>query len=284
MKQLLGLALTIASTLALTGPADAADADALATHQIAPVILDGEDGAGATLGLEYTLRNKKVLRNFDGGGDPNDLGSAADVRLGDLRLSYDAGGTIAAAEDRNPANLLHALVDLQFLGSWPKFGSASGGVFFKYETDQGFEDQQSQYGLRLTYVKLKIFRDLDWLAIDVNRGQIDPEGDEGRAAALGTSDLTRYYRTNIEVIYQLPIEGKLPLIGAAITSLELNYRYFRESGAPDAVRAANLDTFSMRKIRLNLVHDLFIAYADGRLPFDLKDDKFVELGLTYEIE
>jgi hypothetical protein len=287
----IGFAISFAVVFAASIPAYAQEtdsADVLEIFDISPVVLDARDGEGSTIGLDFNFRSRKVLKNFDAEDAPPAEGEAAvidvDASLGDLSLAYVIAGTAAADEERNPKDFLNALVDLQFLRSGPKWGSASGGAFVKYEADQSFDDQQSVYGLRLTYGKRNALRRNDFLAIDLNRGQVDPDGDTARETALGTSALSKYYRTEAELLYMLPLDEVIPFLGKAVRGFEFNYRYFRESGAPAAVKTAGLDSYFLRTFRLNLPRDLFIAYSSGKLPFDLKDDDFFELGLTYQLE
>ena len=76
----------------------------------------------------------------------------------------------------------------------------------------------------------------------------------------------------------------IPLLDKTVEGFEFNYRYFKESSAPGAVKAAGLDTFFLRTFRLNLAKEFFIAYSSGKLPFDVKNDDFFELGLSYKLQ
>jgi hypothetical protein len=262
-----------------------AEADPRDKLEISPVILEAQDGQGSTIGLDFSLRGKKVLRQFD--SNPPETGTlegAEDVVLGDVRLTFDLSGTATADEERNPKDFLNAALDLQFSRSAPKWGGASGGAFFKYETDQSFDNEQSVYGLRVTYGKRHALRRNDFIALDLNRGQVDPATDKARGTVLGTTNLEKYYRTQAELLYMFPLKEVIPILGNAVEGFEFNYRYFRESDAPAALKAAGLNSFFLRTFRLKLAKQLFVAYSNGKLPFDLKDDDFFELGLSYKLE
>jgi hypothetical protein len=260
----------------------AQESDARETFEISPVILDVQDGQGSTIGLEFTFRDKKVLREYLPKEEPGEpVNPDAPIRY--VSLAYDVSGTAAADEERNPKNFVNGTVDMQYLWSGAKTGALSGGAFLKYEADQSFDDQQSVYGLRVTYGKRNLIRTNDFIGIDLNRGQVDPSGDKSREAALGTTTLSKYYRNELELLYMFPLSEVLPFLNKAVEGFEFNYRYFHEGGAPAAVEAAGLDSFFLKTVRLRLPKQLFIAYSSGKLPFDLEDDEFFELGFSYKL-
>lgn len=250
---------------------------------LAPVLLDSQDGDGAALGLEFDVSGTRRFMKSD--EDTNADSFNPEVSFSGLALSYNLSGTVAADEDRNPKNFIDGLIDFHYFSSNPgALGDITGGGFLKYETDQSFDNQQYVYGLSATYGKRNILRANDFFGVDVRRGRVDPSEDEARQAVLGTTSLEPYYRNEIEVLYTIPIQEVIPLIDRMVEGFEFNYRYYKESGAPAAVKAAGLDSFFLRTFRLNLKHDLFIAYSSGKLPFDLKDDDFFQLGFSYKLE
>jgi hypothetical protein len=241
-----------------------------------PAVIDTSDGTGSTLGLEFQGSGTLISRSLDS----NDAGSNAidtTATLGDLALNYSTSGTITADKNRNPKDFLDALLDASYESS-RTFGSLSGGVFYKFETDQSFANKQSVYGLRATYVKLGIFQQTDWVGLDVNYGRVDPTGDADRAAALGTTPLAQYNRADFELEYLYNVGGKL------IQTLEVNYRYFLEQAPPAQIEAAGLDKHHLVTARVGLPKDLFVAYSTGKLPFDKRNDKAFELGFSYKLQ
>lgn len=274
--------LTITGTATAAEPAEeAAAAETAAASDsdillLSPVLIDTQDDQGATLGLEFLAKGTLLSRDFSSNdtGDEFDL----DAQLGDLQLEYQARGTLAVDRERNPKDFIDAMLSLNYYFQ-KDFGTFSGGALLRYETDQDFDDKQSVYGIRVTYGKMHVPFKNDVFAVDVSRGQIDPTDDAGRAAALGTTSLNRYYRTDLEVLYIHTLNWK-----NLVQSIEFNYRYFRESSPPGAIEAAGLDRHQLITYRIGLPKDLFIAYSKGKLPFDRRDDRIFEIGLSYKLQ
>jgi len=273
------IAFAVAASMALPCAASAP------VENISPILLDTQDGEGTTLGLEFEFSGG---RHFTKSNEDPNAATFEDIdklRYSGLAATYKVSGTVAADEDRNPKDFINALIDLQYKSSNPDaLGTITGGAFLKFESDQSFEDQQLVYGIGVTYGKLAIFGDLDFFGIDLRRGQVDPKEDESRQAVLGTTSLEKYYRNELEILYMFPIKESIPVIGKMVESFEFNYRYYQESGAPDVIESAKLDRFFLRTFRLNLEHDLFLAYSNGKLPFDVKEDDFFTLGFSYNLE
>jgi hypothetical protein len=258
------------------GEGGAASTSGDAVLELSPVLIDTQDGAGATLGLEFLARGALVSWDLstEDTGDDFDL----EARLGDLRLEYEAQGAVTADSERNPKNLLDGTLNLSYYFQ-QSFGTFAGGGFVRYETDQSFDDKQSVYGVAVTYGKVNAPFKNDVFAVDVRRGQIDPTDDAERAAALGSTSLDKYYRTDLEVLYIHTLGWK-----DLVRSIEFNYRYFRESSPAASLEAAGLDRFRLITYRLGLPQDLFIAYSTGTLPFDRQSDRIFEVGLTYKLQ
>lgn len=241
-----------------------------------PTILDAKNGAGGTVGIEYSFKGELLSKNFSSQDTGNSID--ADATLGSAVIDYSGSGTVAASKERNPKNFLEFLLDAKGKYSVPRLGTLLGGLFTKYETDQSFDNRQAVYGLGATYGKFAAFGANDFIAVDANYGRVDPKEDAERKAALGTDTLDPYYRWNLEFLYMYPLKWK------AVSTIELNYRYFRENGAPEAIKAANLDKFQLGSIRIGLQNDLFIAYSAGKLPFDRKNDNIFQIGFSYKLD
>jgi hypothetical protein len=229
---------------------------------ISPVMLDSNNSTGATLGVEWLIKGKVVSNNLSGSS----------------KETKDTFDDVAAAdEERNPKNFLEVLLDAKWLYSAPA-GAVSGGLFGKYEADQSLDNKQYVYGVRLTVARLGLAHKnrMDFIALDVNLGQVDPSKDEARQAALGTANLDRYYRWDVEFLYMYPIAAR------GLETLEYNYRYFRETNPPLPVEQAGLDRNKLSTFRLGFRNDLFVAYSTGKLPFDRQSDKIYEVGWSYK--
>jgi len=242
---------------------------------INPTVLDAKDSTGGTVGIEYNFKGELLSKKFASQDTENSID--ADATLGLAVVGYSGRGTVAASKERNPKNFLEFLLDAKGKYSVPRFGTFLGGLFTKYETDQSFDNRQGVYGLGATYGKFAAFGANDFIALDANYGRVDPKEDAERKAALGTDNLDLYYRWEVEFLYMYPVKWK------AVNAIELNYRYFRENGAPQAIKAASLDKFQVGTIRIGLQNDLFIAYSAGKLPFDRKNDNIVQIGFSYRL-
>lgn len=243
---------------------------------VKPVLLDSDGGTGSTLGVEYKLKGVLWSTSFDtnDAGEPDlNLG----VGVGGAKIAYDAGGTIAASADRNPKDFLDALISLSATYFRGDLGAGAVGAFVKVESDQKFDNTQFAWGARATGLKQNILNRHDYLGLDLNYGQVDPGDDKDRKAALGVTSLKAYNRIDFEALYHYETGWRL------VETIELNYRYFDEQNAPAAIRAAKLDKHHLATVRLGLPQGLFVAYSEGKLPFDRKKDQIFEIGLSYKL-
>ena len=256
--------------------AESNSANAGDIFQLRPVVIDTQDGTGATLGLEFLAKGAIISKDFS----TDDTGDefVTDSTLGDLQLEYEARGTVAVDRDRNPKDFIAALLKLNYYFQ-KDFGTFSGGGLISYETDQDFDDKQSVYGIQVTYAKMDLPFKNDIFAVDLRRNQIDPTDDKERSTVLGTTSLDKYYRTDVEVLYIHTLNWK-----ELVQTIEFNYRYFRESSPPAAIEAADIDRHQLITYRIGLPKDFFIAYSTGKLPFDRKDDRIFEIGLSYKLQ
>ena len=241
---------------------------------INPVLLDSKNNSGSTLGLEYRAKGELVNRKV-GGSDSGSSTIDPNVAFGSIVVGYDLSGTVAAAKNRNPKNFLESQLDAKLRHSSIS-GSFSGGAFLKYETNQGFDNKQSVYGVKGTYAKYGVLSQNDFVAIDIGYGRVDPKDDKERQTALGASPLAAYYRMDTEFLYMYPTKWK------AMPTIEFNYRHFQERSAPAAVAQAGLDRFRLATIRFGLPSDMFVAYGSGKLPFNRRSDQHLEIGWSYK--
>jgi hypothetical protein len=157
---------------------------------------------------------------------------------------------VTAAAKRNPKDFLDADLTGSYVLTTNSFGAFKAGGFAKYETDQSFDNKQLVYGVRGTYLKLGVFTQFhDWVTVHASGGQVDPKGDEDRHTALGTSDLPKYYRNDVECFYHVDVRWKISS-ELQVKSVELGYLYFLESSAPAQVAAAGLDRHHLATARV----------------------------------
>jgi hypothetical protein len=245
------------------------------TFDLSPVVVDGKDKTGATAGIEYKLKWESTLKSFDSPGSGAAI--SPDATTGSLRAGILATGLVTSSAERNPRNFLEFQGDAKLVYS-SKAGSLIGAGFVKYETDQSFDNKQAVFGLGATYGKLGVFGRNDFFAFDAKYGRVDPKDDAERKVALGGGELAGYYRWDFEALYMLPLGA------GAFRSLELNYRYFLERGAPEAVAAAGMDKHYLGTVRLGIRDDFFVAYTSGKLPFDRKSDNSLALGVSFKLK
>jgi hypothetical protein len=267
--------LALLATLAGSGTALAAGSTPLT---VKPVLLDGHNGSGATLALDYKL---EYQRSSSGAGDDTgrDTFSFDKVGLWDRVLEVRGQGTLAVSSERNPNKLL----DLALHTRYDRLGDgwrAGLGFQFKAETDQSFDDRQFAWGLQLRSSYNNPFDLNGWAIAYLNLARIQPNSDKARAAALMTQDLDGFRRWDAEIIWHKDLGLKLGKLD--IRALEVQYRHYQEVSAPAAIRAAHLDRHRLGTVRLNIDGDKFIAYSRGSLPFDRKSDRAIKVGWTYE--
>ena len=245
---------------------------------IEPVVLDASESSGATLGLQWQVKDSIVDTGLGKAEKSDSFGDVEKLVIRSFLVDYKLTGTATAAKERNPKNFLDALLDAKFEYSRSGFGAA-GGVFGKYESDQSFDNKQGVYGLRATVLAMGLLGKTDVVALDANYGQVDPSKDEARQAALGASQLENYYRWDFEFLFNYPIGA-----GRPVTAVEFNYRFFQEQSAPPEIEQAGLARHRLGTLRLGLKNDLFVAYSRGKLPFDRQSDKIFEIGWSTNLK
>lgn len=154
------------------------------------------------------------------------------------------------------------------------FSSVRFGLDAGYESNQSFTVTQQKisgfvYGQVESWGSGSLLRMVNpavRLAVD----RIVPGSETPRAMAGDDSD---YHRASAEAWFWIPIgaTGGAPLV------LTFNFRRYRELGASDVVKAANLDSYTLRTLTLSGTNGSFVSYSSGWLPFD-QDDDVLALG------
>jgi hypothetical protein len=246
------------------------------SFQFKPVVLDTGSNSGASLGLDYDFKAKY---KFAGGQTSvgSDTISLSDVNviIRSEQIDLRARGTLASSKERNPNKLL----DFLALGVYKIDTPAAYyklGALFAYETDQGFDNKQTMYGLAASASKVTIFTPGDAGSVLLNFGNVNPSTDAQREKLLGS--LEAFKRWNLELSYSIPINK------SKVRSIDFNYRHYQEISPPAAIRDAELDRYRIGLIRINLDQDFFLQYSRGSLPFDQRSERTIKLGWSLKFE
>jgi hypothetical protein len=237
-----------------------------------PVVFDSEETNSSSLGIDFNIDGKFLDEKFD---SEEEGGINPDVVIGGYDIAYYLKGLLAENYDENPKDFIEARVSANYFRS--ASSTFKAGVFIKSESDQKFDDRQLAYGLTATFAKVDAFSRNDVLALHLNVGQVDPSKDSSREAVLG-NDLESYDRADFELLYIYTIGTE------NIDTFEVNYRYFQEINAEQAIKDADLDNFRLVTYRLGFKNNLYVAYSSGELPFNQRDNQIYEVGFSYKFE
>jgi hypothetical protein len=280
LRALRGHAARVAAlgTLALAGGASLAAGGNAGDRKftLEPVALDGARGTGTVLGLQYEFKDT-LAGGAAGAGRGSETVEVEEIKLSNWRAGYLVRGMLTGDRNENPVDLQEAQLDAgyRYGRTW---GVLLGGLNARYEAAQKGGGRQSVLGLAATYARVGLLRNGDAVALDLRYGQVDPKKDEARQQALGSTQLDSYDRWDIELLYIFPLELK------PFDRVEFNYRYFREPGAPQAVRAAGIDRHRLLTYRIGLPRDMFIAYSSGKLPFSSASEQLYQIGFSFRLE
>jgi len=241
-----------------------------------PTLLKSDDNE-TTVGLAYKFRY-----NFNASqeGKPVSLYEPEEP-VSRFEALIEGSGVITESAKDNPENFLKTTVKAEYLyQSGGAKGSfkwlAAAGAFASLEADQSFDNQHTVVGFTGFFSALLPQANSDF-SIEATYGEVEPGDDIARKAALRTTTLRNYDRYSIEASYQFQT-------GIALfPDIELDYRWFRESNAPAAIKAARLDKFDLLTVRLGVMENFFVAYSDGKLPFDRENDRTFKAGFSYEL-
>lgn len=271
------------ATLPSICSAQASGREIVNAFTIEPVALDSENAEKTSMGIAFDLTGKLFEKEFDA-NDSGSLELDPNARVGGASVDFTFSGTVTQEASDNPKNLIETKISGNYLSSR---GSRSGGQggsltmiaggFVEYEADQDFEDKQLVYGGTVTIGKIDLWVPNDIFSFQANIGEVDPSKDADRQEILGASP-ENYTRADVEVLYILNIGS------ANFDTFEINYRYFKELSAPDAIEAAGADTFKLATYRLGFPNKLFLAYSTGKLPFDRTSDQIFELGFSFKLK
>lgn len=112
------------------------------------------------------------------------------------------------------------------------------------------------------------------------QGTIDyvvPQDDADRNTLVGNLD--PFPRFKLETSFRTLVAK----VGKEKVFLNANLRYYRELGAPLAIKNAGLASQTYFVSALQSSSGLFVSYAKGKLPFDAKSDAIYSLGLNFKL-
>jgi hypothetical protein len=246
---------------------------------VEPSLVHSDNGAATTFGLAYDFNQSLVRQNLGSEGEI----IRPDQPVRSFSISLEGSGLITASAEDNPENFLETTIKAETIyqsggGPGGRLWLFSGGFFGSLETDQSFNNQQVTFGAHATFATTGVFtRAKDDFGLHLTLGEVQPGEDLGRQAALGVTSLENYQRFSAELNYQIQTGHSF------IPDIEFNYRWMNELDAPAAIVAADLDRFELFTVRLGLPANLYVAYSEGRLPFDLEDDRIFKAGFSYEL-
>lgn len=164
------------------------------------------------------------------------------------------------------------------------------GLHAKMEGDQSFDQRHYVYGLQFSAsTKLGSQRFVQYPILTVGIEQVDPQGDLARNAVLPEEDI--YDRAYGEISFT----GIVGRINGQDLKLNFSSRYFKELGAPGAIKAAGLDTHSLTVVALQLPARAFpgfdnprnsfvLSYTTGELPFNRSSEQTFALGFNHDLD
>ena len=106
--------------------------------------------------------------------------------------------------------------------------------------------------------------------------KVDPKNNTQREALGETSS---YNRLRGEIYYRTP----LARIKSDNLYFNVDYRYLKETDAPDIIKSAELDKFKYTVVSITAEKGAYISFTKGRLPFDLQEQKVYELGWKFHL-
>lgn len=107
---------------------------------------------------------------------------------------------------------------------------------------------------------------------------VDASNNDSRKAITGGTDEV-FVRAHFGIGYRAELWA---LTKTSSLALELQWRYYHEFSAPAAIRQRNLDDTSYFKATLLFPGDVFVEYAEGKLPLDVESASTVSVGWRYK--
>lgn len=109
---------------------------------------------------------------------------------------------------------------------------------------------------------------------------VDASANESREALVTSSD-EQFLRVGLGAFYRNELLDLGQRGDPQPVGLELEWRYYFELDAPQAIEQAGFDQTSWFRARLLLPGDLVVEYTDGRQPLDLADSSTLFVGFQF---
>ncbi|MDP2365683.1 MAG: hypothetical protein Q8M94_18190, partial [Ignavibacteria bacterium] len=169
-------------------------------------------------------------------------------------------------------------------------------LFGNYESNQDFSIKQYSYGVDLG-IDCKLWKNeffnifdypiaaIRWLSgydeelnpmgasfptFVISLEQVNPIQFESREVL---DESGNYSRLSGEVLFKTPLSSS--------SYFEADLKYYKEINPPAKIKDARLNECMYLKAAVTTVEGIFISYANGKLPFDLIDNKIYQLGFKY---
>ena len=112
--------------------------------------------------------------------------------------------------------------------------------------------------------------------ISLGLDHVVPTKDSVREKLVG--NLNAYNRIRFETGYRTLVT----IVKNQSFYFDLNYRYYFELSAPKTIITAGLDSYSYIAMAIQSANGIYVSYANGRLPFDLKSQQVYSIGFNYK--
>ena len=279
MKKLSLLTLCIASTTS-----NSIIGAETSEFSITPVALNSENNNGSALGLKYELNHKFHIfeeKNDNNISDDNNTPINAEEVENEIYgktgyLQYAITGSWTVDKKENPLTTSTAKIE----GGYGDFQNGYEFIitgFTGLEGNQDYSNKNKVYGIKsggiYSFDKNNRGRFID---LTIAYEQVDASEDDERMAITNDDKFNR-------LSGEFHANYKLKNIGASktsITSLQLNYKYYKELDAPITIQDNNTDVLSLTSFVIKFSKGFYAAYSTGSLPFDKKDNKIFEVGFS----
>lgn len=247
---------------------------------IAPVMLDSEDNAGSTIGLKYDVadtiqffQKEEIAEAGEGPIGEDDIDEIYG-KTGFIKYKLDGVWTVDKAE--NPFSTSNAKIEGGY-GDFQDGYEIGVSVFAGLEGDQDYSDRNKVYGLKaIGHYSFDENNAGTFIDLSLAYAQVDASEDDERKLITDDDEFDRL-EGEIQASYKIK---KLGTQQTSITSLQFNYRYYKELDAPVAIESTNVDVHKLATYMIKFNKGLYVAYSTGSLPFDKQDDKIFEIGFS----
>ena len=247
---------------------------------VTPVMLDSDNNSGSTIGLKYEIGDKVNFFEDKNNSEINDgqiVVEEIDTIYGKSGfIKYNLNGVWTVDEDNNPISTSNARIEGGY-GNFQDGYEIEISVFSGLEGNQDYSDRNKIYGLKAGgHYSFDKNNTGTFIDLSVGYEQVDASEDEGRKLITNDDEFDRL-SGELQASYKIK---ELGTSKTSVTSLQFNYRYYKEMDASDSVRNSNTDIHKFATYMIKFNEGLYAAYSTGTLPFDRQDDKILEIGFS----